>query len=107
MNKAKLYHMNGEIKSLFESEVNKRVRKEYPVSVERVITQNILTDPERAVQYSKRILAIKCEVKAEIETALGFSVDVGFEPETERKALPERVEELDEALTMILEGVTE
>jgi hypothetical protein len=74
----------------------------------------MLTDPEAAVDYSKRVLAIKCEVKAENEQTLGFAVDVGFDPAAATKALTDRVGELEnttgelnEALTMILEGVTE
>ena len=114
MKNVKLFYMNGEIRSLFEAEVDKRVRKEYSVRAEREITQNMLVNPEAAVEYSKRVLAIKCEVKYEIEKILGFPVEVGFDPGTVVKALTDRVgdlettqNELNEALTMILEGVTE
>lgn len=114
MRNTKLFWINGEIRSLFDAEVDRRVRLEYSARAEREITRNMLTDPEAAVKYSKRVLAIMCEVKAEIEQTLGFAVDVGFDPAAATKALTDRVgdlensqSELNEALTMILEGVTE
>ena len=114
MKNAKLFYMNGEIRSLFDGEVDRRVRLEYSARAEREITRNMLVDPDAAVKYAKRVLEIKCSVLAEIEAALGFAVDVGFDPTAATRALTDRVVdlesatgELNEALTMILEGVTE
>lgn len=114
MKNIRLFFVNGEIKEFFDAEVDRRVRQEYTVRQERELTRNMLTDPDAAVAYSVRVFEIKCEVKREIEEALGFSVDVGFDPEAAHRALTDRVGdlenttgELNEALTMILEGVVE
>lgn len=114
MKHIKLFYKNGAIKDLFGHEVEKRIRAEYSERQEREILRNMLTDTDTAVEYSKRVNEIKAEVKAEIEEALGFPVDVGFDPEAANKALTDRVgdlessqTELNEALVMILEGVTE
>lgn len=109
----KLAYLNGVIKEFFEEEVDKRIRKTYKERREKEILRNMLTDTDTAIKYIKHVNEIQTEVKAEIEAILGFAVDVGFEPK-ETKAMPERVDsleattgELNEALTMILEGVIE
>lgn len=110
----KLAYLNGVIKEFFEEEVDKRIRKTYKERKEKEILRNMLTDTDTAIAYVKHVNEIQTEVKAEIEAILGFAVDVGFEPKADLKAMPERVDsleettdELNEALTMILEGVTE
>lgn len=107
MKHIKLFYKNGIIKELFEQEAERRIRAEYSARKEKEILRNMLTDTSAAVAYIERINAIKAEVKAEIEEALGFSVDVGYTPDTNAESLPQRVDELTEALTMLLEGVTE
>lgn len=114
MKNAMLFYKNGEIVSFFERVVDERVGKQYSQRQVKKITQNILTDPDAAVEYSTFCFRTQCEVKAEIEQTLGFAVDVGFDPDAATKALTDRVgdlensqSELNEALTMILEGVTE
>jgi hypothetical protein len=74
----------------------------------------MLTDTDAAVKYSKRVHEIKAEIKAAIEAVLGFPVDVGFDPKATTRGVSDRVDsletttdELTEALTMILKGVTE
>lgn len=110
----KLAYLNGVIKEFFEEEVDKRIRKTYKERREKEILRNMLTDTDTAIKYIKHVNEIQTEVKAEIEDILGFAVDVGFEPKADLKAMPERVEsleattgELNEVLTMLLEGVTE
>lgn len=114
MKHVKLFYKNGIIKSFFEQEVEKRIRLEYSERKEKEILRNMLTDTETAIAYVNRVREIKTAVKAEIEADLGFSVDVGFDPEAETKGVNARVETLEaitedlgEALTMILDGVTE
>jgi hypothetical protein len=114
MNNVKLFYKCGVIADYFESEREKRIRAEYSERKEKEILRNMLTDTETAVAYIKRVHEIGCAVKAEIESALGFAVDVGFDPDAKTKGVSERVDsletttdELAEALTMILEGVTE
>ena len=107
MRDVKLYYLNGLIADYFELESEERIEAEFPEKVQKKITRSVLTAPEMAVAYAKRVHEIKSEVKAEIEAKLGFEVDVGFDPEALSESLPERVDELNEALTMILEGVTE
>lgn len=80
MRNAKLFWLNGEIRSLFDAEVDRRVRLEYSARAEREITRNMLTDTDAALAYLKRLDAIEREVMAEIENALGEPVEVGFEP---------------------------
>lgn len=107
MKHVKLFHKNGAIKEFFERKAEKRIRSEYSERKEKEILRNMLTDTDTAVAYVNRVNEIKAELKAEIEAVLGFSVDVGFNPDAESESLPQRVDELNEALTMILEGVTE
>lgn len=114
MKHIKLFYRNNAIKELFEHEVEQRVRAEYSEKREREILRNMLVDTDAAVAYTQRIKAIKSEVKAEIEAELGFAVDVGFNPGEEKRGVTDRVDsletttdELNEALTMILEGVVE
>jgi 2-phospho-L-lactate guanylyltransferase (CobY/MobA/RfbA family) len=102
-----LYIKNGIIRDFFQKETEHRIRQEWSEREEKDILRNMLTDTDTAVAYVRRVNEIKSEVKAEIETALGFSVDVGFDPDAESESLPQRVDELNEALTMILEGVTD
>ena len=80
MKHIKLAHKNGMIKRFFEVETEKRIRAEVSESEEKEILQNVLTNTDVAVAYATRIRAIKAEVKAEFESALGEPVDVGFEP---------------------------
>ena len=114
MNFVKLAYKNGAIKQLFEHEVDNRIRGLYSERREKEIMRNMLTDTETAINYIKHVNAIKTEVKAELEKTLGFAVDVGFEPDAVTSGVSDRVDslevttgELNEALTMILEGVTE
>lgn len=114
MKHIRLFYKNGAIRTLFENEVEKRVRAEYSEKREREILSNMLVETDTAVAYVRRVSAIKAEVKTEIETELGVSVDVGFDPDAVKNGVADRVdsleataEELSEALTMILEGVTE
>lgn len=114
MKHIKLFYKNGAIKELFDNEVEKCTRAEYSERQEREILQNMLVDTDAAIAYIERINEIKTAVKTEIEEELGCSVDVGFDPSAERHGVTDRVdsledttEELNEALTMILEGVTE
>lgn len=114
MKHIKLFYRNDAIRALFDDEVEKRVRAEYSEKREKEIIRNMLIDTEAALMYMRRIVEIKTEVKAEIEAELGFAVDVGFDPEEVKRGMADRVEtleddtkELNEALTMILEGVTE
>ncbi len=114
MKHTKLFYKNGMIQSAFEQEVEKRIRAEYSERKEREILRNMLTDTDAAIAYVNRVREIKTAVKAEIEADLGFSVDVGFDPDAETSGVNARVDtleattgELNEALTMILEGVTE
>lgn len=114
MKHIKLFYKNGAIKELFDWEADRRLLAEYSERKQREIARNMLTNPDAAVELSKRWVEIQTEVKAEIEAVLGFSVDVGFDPSAATKALTDRVgdlessqTELTEALTMILEGVTE
>lgn len=114
MEHIKLLYRNGAIKELFDHEVEKRVRAEYSERREKEILRNMLVDTDAALAYMRRIVEIKTEVKAAIEAELGFAVDVGFDPEEVKRGMADRVDsletttdELNEALTMILEGVTE
>ena len=114
MKHIKLLYKNGAVKELFDDEVEKRVRAEYSEKREKEILRNMLVDTDTALSYMRRIVEIKTEVKAEIEAELGFAVDVGFDPDTANHGMADRVDsletdtrELGEALTMILEGVTE
>lgn len=114
MKHIELLYRNGAIKELFDHEVEKRVRAEYSERREKEILRNMLVDTDAALAYMRRIVEIKTEVKAEIEAELGFAVDVGFDPGAVRRGMADRVatleddtKELNEALTMILEGVTE
>lgn len=114
MKYTKLFYKNGMIKEAFEHEAEKRIRSEYSERREREILRGMLTDTETAIAYVNRVHEIKAALKAEIEAELGFSVDVGFDPKAEQKGVNARVDtleattgELNEALTMILEGVTE
>ena len=114
MNFVKLAYKNGAIKQHFEHVVDNRIRETYSERREKEIMRNMLTDTETAINYIKHVNKIKTEVKAELETALGFAVDVGFDPDVVTSGVSDRVDslevttgELNEALTMILEGVTE
>lgn len=114
MKHIKLLYKNGAVKELFDDEVEKRVRAEYSEKREKEILRNMLVDTDTALSYMRRIVEIKTEVKAEIEAELGFAVDVGFDPDAANRGMADRVasletdtRELGEALTMILEGVTE
>lgn len=114
MNFVKLAYKNGAIKQHFEHEVDKRIRDAYSERREKEIMRNMLTDTQTAINYIKHVNNIKAEVKAEIEAALGFAVNVGFDPAAVTSGMSDRVDsledttkELNEALTMILEGVTE
>lgn len=114
MKHIKLFYRNGAIKTLFDTEVERRARDEYSEHREKEILRNMLVDTDAALAYMRRIVEIKTEVKAEIEAVLGFAVDVGFDPEEVKRGMADRVEtleddtkELNEALTMILEGVVE
>ena len=114
MKNVKLAYKNGVIKELFESESEKLIRAEYSERAEKEIFRNMLTDTDRAIAYIRRVNEIMTAVKAEISSALGFDVDVGFNPDATTNGVFNRVDELEtttgelsEALNMILEGVTE
>ena len=114
MNFVKLAYKNGAIKQHFEHEVDKRIRDTYSEHEEKEIMRNMLTDTNTAINYIRHVNNIKTEVKAEIENILGFAVNVGFDPTTVTTGVSDRVDSLElttkeliEALTMILEGVTE
>ena len=111
---ARLFYENGAIRALFDAEAERRIRAEYSEKREREILRGMLTDTDAAVTYARRMAEIKAEVKAEIEAELGFSVDVGFDPEEIKRGVADRVDDLEtttgelgEALTMILEGVVD
>lgn len=114
MNHIRLAYKNGIVKELFENEAERLIRAEYSERKEKEILRNMLTDTETAIAYVKRVHEIRCAVRAEICSVLGFEVDVGFDPNVTTKGVSERVDsletttdELSEALNMILEGVTE
>jgi hypothetical protein len=102
-----LFYKCGAIKDFFEKETEKRIRAEYSERVEKEILRNMLTDTDTAIAYVKRVNEIKTAVKAEITAVLDFDVDVGFDPNATTNGISNQVNELSEALNMILEGVTE
>ncbi len=114
MKNAMLFYKCGVIKDFFERKVEKCTRAEYSERKEKEILWNMLTDTDAAIAYVKRVHEIKTAVRAEICSVLGFDVDVGFDPNATTNGVSDRInsletttDELSEALTMILEGVTE
>lgn len=112
-NLIRLAYINGAIKQLFDHEVENRIHSEYSERTEKEIMRNMLTDTEAAISYINRVKEIKTQVKAEFEASLGVTVDVGFDPAVVTNGVSDRVDslenttdELNEALMMILEGVT-
>lgn len=80
MRNAVLYYKCGVIKDFFEKEVERRTNVEYNERKRKEILDNMLTDTDSAIAYAMRVHEIKVAVKADIESVLGFSVDVGFDP---------------------------
>lgn len=114
MEHIRLAHKNDALAELFEQETENRISEEYTDQETKEILRNMLTDTDAAISYANRVREIKTAVKEEIEEELGFSVDVGFDPESNPTGVAARVEDLEtatgeltEALEMILEGVTE
>ena len=107
MKHIRLANKNGRTKEYFDHKTEERVRAEYSEREEREILRNMLTDTDTAIDYVERVKAIKTEVKDEFSDVLGFDVDVGFDPDASTNGISHQVNELSEALNMILEGVTE
>ena len=110
----RLADKNGRIIDAYHVEVVRRVRVAYSAKQEKDILRNMLTDTDAAVAYAEHVRAVKAEVKAEIESVLGHSVDVGFDPKQPDSGVTHRVEnleasteELSDALNMNREGVGE
>ena len=97
----------GGLKVLFERECEERIHAEYSARREVEILRSLLLDSAEAVAYAARVHEIRCEVKRELEEALGCAVNVGFDESASRTSMAEQIVELQSALAMILEGVTE
>ena len=95
----------GGLKVLFERECEERIHAEYSARREVEILRSLLLDSAEAVAYAARVHEIRCEVKRELEEALGCAIDVGFD-EAARTSMADQILELQSALSMILEGVT-
>lgn len=80
MRNAVLYYKCGVIKDFFEKEVERRTNVEYNERKRKKILDNMLTDTDSAIAYAMRVHEIKVATKADIESVLGFPVDVGFDP---------------------------
>lgn len=85
----------NDIKEFFDNELEKRIRIEYSEKREKEILRNVLTDSKSAIAYAKRLYEIQCTIKAEIESVLGFEVDVGFDPNAQITGISDRVDSLE------------
>lgn len=107
MRYVRLAHKNGKIKEYFDHKTEECVSAEYSEREQKEILRNMLTNTDTAIAYAERVNEIKTDKKAEFSAVLGFDVDVGFDPDASRNGISDQVNELSEALNMILEGVTE